>query len=42
MEELLNQAQTEVDDYYFVSSLSDQLEQDYRRYAHYLDKEVIG
>ena len=25
-----------------VSSVSDQLEQDYRRYAHKLDEEVIG
>lgn len=39
-EKLLEQMQPEVNDY--VTSLSDQLEQDYRRYAHFLDREVIG
>lgn len=42
MEELLNQVEAEAEDSRFLSSISDQLEQDYRRYSHRLDEEVIG
>ena len=44
MEELWNQTPKDIFDTNTVSSVSvsDQLEQDYRRYAHKLDEEVIG
>ncbi len=42
MENLLAQNLTEVSVDHDIISLSDRLEQDYRRYAHYLDGEVIG
>ena len=42
MEELWNQTSTDIFDTNTVSSVSDQLEQDYRRYVHKLDEEVIG
>ena len=41
MEELWNQTPKDIFDTNTVSSVSDQLEQDYRRYAHKLDEEVI-
>ncbi len=41
MEELRERPQ-EMLDMGTVSSVSDRLEQDYRRYAHKLDEEVIG
>ena len=42
MEELWNQTPKDIFDTNTVSSVSDQLEQDYRIYAHKLDEEVIG
>lgn len=42
MEELIKQIEAQTDDTRSVSSMSDQLEQDYRRFAHRLDGEVIG
>ena len=42
MEELFNQVQEDMMEYHVISSVSNQLEQDYRRYAHKLDEEVIG
>ena len=41
MDEFINQEE-KFDESRYISSLSDQLEQDYRRYAHTLDEEVIG
>ena len=41
MEELFKQIEEEQDSR-SLTSMSEQLEQDYRRYAHRLDEEVIG